>query len=296
MKDKFVFYHPVINFTFFLGAFICGMILLHPAFLLCSVLLSMMYYLTVQGRRGIGTVLRFVLLFVILSVLNPLFNTYGEKVLFTYLRGRPYTLEALYYGMALAAMVVSVLSWFSSYNTVMTSDKFMYLFGKMAPSVTIILTMVLRLLPAFQAKAEQMNGARKCIGKGIDTGTKKEHMEHGMTILSSLTSWALERGVITADSMKSRGYGCGKRTNFSLYRFEGRDKALLAFMGVMLGILIFCCFYDGASVSYTPVLYIAGFENPCTCVGIAAYFLFLFIPSGVNILEEIRWHSLKSKI
>ena len=296
MKDKFASYHPAINFTFFLGAFIFGMILLHPAFLACSVLLSALYYLTVQGKKGTGRIFSLLLLFVVLSAINPLFNTYGEKVMFTYLKGRPYTLEALYYGMALAAMLVSILCWFASYNAVMTSDKFMYLFGRLAPSVTLILIMVLRLIPSFQAKTEQMNGARKCIGKGTDTGTKKEHMEHGMTILSSLTSWALEGGVITADSMRSRGYGCGKRTSFSIYRFEGRDKGLLAYMAVLLGILIFCCLHGAAAASYTPDFHISGVGDSYTYAGMTAYFLFLFIPSGVNIWEEMRWLSLKSKI
>ena len=296
VKDKFASYHPVINFTFFLGALICGMLLLHSAFLFCSVFLSMGYYLTVQGRKGVKMVFHLMLLFALLSVINPLFNTYGKTVLFTYLGGRTYTLEALGYGMALAAMMVSVLFWFASYNAVMTSDKFLYLFGSLAPSVTLVLTMVLRLLPLYRDKAVQMNSARRCIGKDAKTGAKKEQAEHGMTILSALTSWALEGGVITADSMRSRGYGCGKRSSFSLYRFEGRDKSLLSFMTALLGIVIFCCLHGGASVVYTPVYQAAGVDNPFMHVGVAAYFLFLFLPSAVNVWEEIRWCSLKSKI
>lgn len=296
MKDKFASYHPVINFTFFMGALICGMILLHPAYLFCSVLTSLVYHFTVRGRKGLEMLWKFLLMFVVLSLINPLFNTYGETILFTYLKDRPYTLEALYYGMALAAMMVSVLSWFASYNEVMSSDKFLYLFGRLAPSIMLIFTMVMRLIPSFKTKADQMNKARKCIGKGTDTGTGGEKLEHGMIILSSLVSWALEGGVITTDSMRNRGYGCGKRTAFSIYRFEGRDKGLLAFMTAMLGITVFCCCHGGASVRYTPSLFISGISDPYTLAGILAYFSFLFTPSAINILEEVRWHSLKSKI
>ena len=53
MRDKFASYHPVINFTFFIVAIGCGMILLHPAFLAASVLLSMLYYLTAKGLAGL---------------------------------------------------------------------------------------------------------------------------------------------------------------------------------------------------------------------------------------------------
>lgn len=296
MKDRFAAYHPVINFVFFIGALVCGMILMHPAFLLCSLLLSMSYYLTVRRGQGIKFVSGMLMLFLVLSLMNPLFNTQGETVLFTYFGERPYTLEALFYGMALAAMMVSILSWFASYNAVMTSDKFLYLFGRMAPSVTLVLTMVLRLVPSYKQKILQMNGARRCIGKAADHGKKSEKAENGMVIISALTSWALEGGVITADSMRSRGYGCGKRTTFSLYRFEGRDRMMLAAMAVFLGIVLFCCVNGAASVTYTPQFCAGGIENPYLTAGLASYFAFLLIPTAVNIWEEIRWHSLKSKI
>ena len=46
------------------------------------------------------------------------------------------TIEAS--GIALAAMMVSVLTWFASYNRVMTSDKFLYLFFIRFLGVTIL--------------------------------------------------------------------------------------------------------------------------------------------------------------
>ena len=123
-----------------------------------------------------------------------------------------------------------------------------------------------------------------------------EKTEHGMVLLSALTSWALEGGVITADSMRSRGYGCGNRTTFSLYRFEGRDKLMLAFMAVFLGIVVFCCLNGAVSVTYTPKFQTLGMDDPYMLAGLLAYFAFLSIPSAVNIWEELRWRSLRSRI
>lgn len=296
MRDRFASYHPVINFTFFIGALVFGMLLIHPAFLACSLFFSTAYYLTVRRKAGFPFAAGMAALFVLLTALNPLFNTYGETVLFTYFGGRHYTMESLLYGAALAAMVTSVLTWFASYNAVMTSDKFLYLFGRMAPSVTLALTMALRLVPSYKKKVAQMNGARNCIGRGMGTGNKREKAAHGIALLSALTSWALEGGVITADSMRSRGYGCGGRTTFSIYRFAGRDWLMLAAMGILLALLAVCCFGGGASAVYTPRLEIAGKNNIRTVLGLAVYALFLAIPSAVNIWEEIRWHSLRSKI
>lgn len=296
MKDRFAAYHPVINFTFFIGAFVFGMILIHPGFLICSLFFSIFYYLTVRGMKGLKFVTGMWSMFVALSLINPLFNTQGEHVLFTLFGGRPYTGEALLYGAALAAMMVSIMMWFASYNSVMTSDKFLFLFGKLAPSVTLILTMVLRLVPSYKSKVVQMNGARRCIGKGAENGTKKERIQHGIVLLSTLTSWALEGGVITADSMRSRGYGCGERTTFSMYRFEEKDKVMFGGMLVLVGIIGFCCLRGAAAVVYVPQLQISGVRNPYTLIGILAYAVFLAMPSAVNIWEELKWRSLKSKI
>ena len=296
VKDKFASYHPIVNFTFFLGAIGCGMVLMHPGYLLCSMTLSMLYYLTVHGRNALHYLMAMLVLFVLLSVINPIFNTYGEMILFSYMNGRLYTLEALLFGMALAAVVVSVLCWFASFNAVMTDDKLLYLSSRMAPAVSLVFTMALRLIPSYKNKIAQMNGARKGIGKGTDTGSVKDRLRHGMVLLSALVSWALEGGVITSDSMYSRGYGCGKRTCFSLCRFEKRDRCLLFYMAVTLGTVLICCMKGAAAASFTPHLQIAGKENPYVPAGVLAYFLFLLIPSAVNIWEEIRWYNLKSKI
>lgn len=293
-RDTFSAFHPVINFTFYVGAFLLGMMLIHPVFLLISAVAAMAYYITVKGRKAAGFISGMIPLFLMLSFVNPLFNTYGDRVLFTWWNGRHYTLEALCYGIALAAMVVTILLWFASYSFVMTSDKFLYLFGRAVPSVSLVLTMILRLLPNYEKKIAQISGARKSIGMSAENGTAGEKIEHGLTIVSAMTSWALEGGIIMADSMRSRGFGAGKRTTFSLYRFEKRDKCLLVIMAGLFAIVIFCCIMGGSSAEYTPDLSVA--MSPYTAVGAVAYGIFLAIPTAVNITEEIIWHILRSKI
>lgn len=295
-KDTFSRYNPVINFVFFIGAIVFGMFFVHPAFLMCSFTLAFAYYITVRRTAGFRLLFGVIPLFMVLSAINPLFNTYGDHVLFTYFGGRPYTLEALYYGMALAAMFVTVIAWFASYNSVMTSDKFLYIFGKAAPSITLTFSMIMRLIPSFQRKTEQISAARKSIGKAGSFGTKKEKLQNSMIIVSTLTTWALEGGIITADSMRSRGYGTDRRTNFAIYRFDKRDILLLTVMCTLAAIIIFCGVMGGMKAVYTPTLQITGMDNPYMAVGIAGYFLFLAIPTILNVTEAITWRILRSRI
>lgn len=295
MRDAFSDCHPVVNFIFYIGALVMGMCFVHPAYLCCSLLLSFAYYVTVK-TAWLEYLVSMAGLFVCLSVINPLFNTLGETVLFTYLSGRPYTFEALCYGMAVGAMFVTILTWFGTYNQVMTSDKFLYCFGRLAPAVSLILTMVLRLVPSFTKKAGQIGGARRCIGKSVEDGTTYEKVEHGMTIVSALTSWALEGGVIMADSMRSRGFGTGKRTAFSIYRMKKSDRLLLGLMFVLLNLIILCAAHGGMDVTYIPGLHISWIENKWTILGLGCYVIFLSIPTAMHIWEEIKWRILRSRI
>lgn len=286
--DPFSRCHPAVNFIYFVGAIGFGVVIQHPAYMIAGCMGASAYYLLLHGRKGWKTVLGMVPLAVILSAINPLFNTYGVTVLF-YLFGRPYTLEALYYGMAIAAIFVIMMLWFGCYNAVLTSDKFTSLFGNLIPALSLLLVMVLRLIPSFIRKAKQIAGARKSIGKGAgEESASKEKVMDGMTILSALTDWALEGSVVTADSMRARGYGSARRTSFQIYRMTARDWALLALTVVPAAIVILS---GGTGTTYTPELYI----EPISW-GFGAYCVYLLIPTALHIKEAITWHILRSKI
>lgn len=287
--------HPVVNFIFYIAAIGLGMCFTHPLFLCGSLLLSIAYY-QILKRGAIKYLMGMSGLFLLISFGNPIFSPYGDTVLFTYLNHRPYTYEALRFGFSIAAMFISVITWFASYNEVMTSDKFLYCFGRLTPAISLILTMVLRLVPSFQKKTEQIVGARKCIGKSVENGTNYEKVVHGMTIVSALTSWALEGGVIMADSMRSRGFYSGKRTTFSIYKMRKLDKRLLITMLLLIFTIFLCTFNGGMGATYLPTMQIQGINNPCTILGVICYFVFLSIPTALHILEEITWHILKSRI
>lgn len=66
-----------------------------------------------------------------------------------YLKTGPVTLEAIVYGLVLASMLFISILWFSCYNKVMTTDKFVYLFGRVIPALSLVLSMVFRFVPRF---------------------------------------------------------------------------------------------------------------------------------------------------
>lgn len=286
--DAFSLCHPLTNFVFFLGAIGCAVVIQHPAYIAVSCICAAIYYVLLQGRKGWRMVLGMVPIFLVLSAMNPLLNTYGQRVLFTVF-GRPYTLEALYYGMAIAGIFVAMMLWFGCYSAVLTSDKFVCLFGSLIPALSLLLVMVLRMIPNLMRKAKQITGARRSIGKGAgDSSTTREKLVDGSNVLSALTDWALEGSIVTADSMRSRGYGCTKRTSFQIYRLTRRDGVLLV---LEVALMLLTLASGGMEATYTPELFI---ENATW--GLAAYTAYLLIPPILYWKETIQWHISISKI
>ena len=268
-----------------------SVVIQHPAYLLAGIVTGAVYYLVLNGKKGWKTILSLLLMFMILTAINPLFNTLGATPLF-HLGSRPYTLEALLYGAALASMFVIMMLWFGCYNKVLTSDKFTCLFGNLIPSVSLLIVMVFRMVPNFIRKTQQIIGARKSIGKGIrEDATTKEKLQDGGTVLGALTSWALEGSVVTGDSMRARGYGTAKRSSFMIYRMAGTDWILLVVMLVLLGVTIAAAFFGQFAATFVPTVDIA----PVSW-GLAAYTCYLLIPTALHIKEAIQWHISRSKI
>ena len=308
--DAFGAYHPALGFSFFACAIVLGMFVRNPAFLAATVVFSGLYYTVLAGRRSLRMFAGMAVLFTVVTLVNPLFNTRGDVVLFTYF-DRPYTLEALAYGAQTAALLVGMLLWLSCYNIVMTSDKFTYLFGRMAPSVTLVFTMVLRLVPTYRRKIDELAAARSGIGRSPAAGKLLQRVGQASAILSALASWALEGGVSTADSMRSRGFGQARRTAYARYRFTARDGALLACMAVLVAISVAAIAGGFASADFAsqdiapasgfataevhaapdPVLLMMGaVPDPVSACGLIAYSAFMALPSAITIGERFLWH------
>lgn len=286
--DAFSCRHPAVNFVFFLTAIVLGVTLAHPAYLIAALVCAVAYYLLLHGKKGVKTLSALIPLFAVLTLVNPLFNTYGEHPLF-FVFGRPYTLESLLYGAAIALTFVATVIWFGCYNAVMTGDKFTSLFGNWIPSLSLLFVMVLRMVPNLKKKAAQIAAARSAIGKGVSSQSGyREKLRSGMAVLSALTSWALEGGVVTGDAMRSRGYGSAKRTSFRLYRMTAADVVLLALMLLLTAAVVAVAVTGGAAASFTPKFSVTPIRG-ANAAGFACYLTYLLIPTLLHIRRSLKW-------
>lgn len=295
MRSVFSTYHPIINFGFFCAVIGTGIFLQHPVFLTVAVTASLAYAVMLGGKGTLKFACFFILpMIVAFTVINPLINARGNTVLF-YTQHSQVTAEAVIYGITAGFMLGAVLLWFSCYNKIMTSDKFVYLFGKIMPAISLIFSMVMRFVPNFKMQIQKISTAQKCIGRDVTNGTAKEKAKHGIKILSIMFTWALENAIDSADSMRSRGYGLKDRSTFSIYRFDARDTLAAIFLAVMTGIVIVGAAMGKCAIEFYPEIVMAEFDISMILVCIA-YVCLCFFPVAVELKEVAAWKLSQSKI
>ena len=294
--SEFKTYHPIVNFTYFVLVIGFSCFFMHPVCLCISLVSGFTYSVMLKGKKQVKTSLIYMFpMLLAMALINPVFNHEGVTIIEYLPSGNPLTLESIIYGLCAAIMIVSVICHFSCYNEIMTSDKFIYLFGKLIPAMSLIISMTLRFVPKFASQLKTVANAQRCMGRDVSNGSVIKRVKNGLNILSIMTTWSLENAVETADSMKSRGYGIPGRTAFSIFTFDKRDKKALSFIllsgiytlvGKLTGEMYFGFFPSMKSAELTPF-------------GISvfmAYLLLCICPIIIEIWEVRKWKALRSKI
>lgn len=291
-RDTFSSYHPIINFMYFGLVIFFSMFFMHPLCLGISFFCALIYSVSLRGKKGGRFSLLYILPMMLLTaLLNPAFNHEGATILAYLPSDNPLTLESIAYGVAAAIMLGAVITWFTCYNEVITSDKFVYLFGRVIPALSLVLSMSLRFVPKFTAQMKVVSEAQRCIGRDVSDGGLIQRAKNGLTILSIMITWSLENAIETADSMKSRGYGLPGRTAFSLYRFDSRDRAALWWLIFCGGYIVSGWLSGGLYFRYYPTM--KGMSITAFSLSFMLVYLALCLtPVFLNAAAELKWRRL----
>ncbi len=296
MIDSFYEYHPLVNFIFFLFIIVFNMFVLNPILQIVSLIIGVYYkYILSEGNINKKYIMYFLFILLFSPIFNAIFNNQGVTMLFYLWNGNPVTLESILYGLSSGLMFLNMIVWFSCYNEVMTSDKFMHLFSNIAPSLSLIISMILRFVPRYLERVKIIYNSQKAIGEDFEDENIIKKGKSGLKILSILTTWALENSIDTSDSMTARGYGIGKRTSFTNYVFTKRDKIVLLIMIILLTIILFGIFKGELEMVFFPFIIF----NKVSVNNIYIYISFILLTSTpiiLSVVEEIRWHYLELKI
>ncbi len=284
-------YHPVAVGLYFLAVTGIAVFSMNPVIVAESLFGSLVLYLVRHGAENGRTHLATLGLYLVLTLINPVVSHNGVTPLFV-VNHNPVTLEALLFGAFTAAMITATIWWFRSFSEIMTSDKLLCLFGALSPKLALVFSMALRYVPHFRRQSERVNAAQRAMGLYKEDNIV-DAAKGGGRVFSILLTWALENGIITADSMAARGYGLGRRTSYTIFRFRRRDIVFLA-LSLTLTALTAVGSFRLAS-SYYPVFRVE-IPDLWAAAGLISYGILALLPAIIEGKEAIRWRWYLSKI
>lgn len=252
-------YHPAVALIY------CGVLLafsmaaMHPIYLLATFVGLVTYNAVLCGAKSaLSGMLWQAPLVLILAIANPLFVSAGSTELFRIGLHAVY-LEALCYGFCQGLMLVNVLLAFSIAAHVVSSDKVLCVLGNATPTLALMISMTMRLVPQFVRRGKaiadtqkactaaasarsactvsassRIAGARPGTNYARSAKPRRAALANSLRLSTVLMSWGMEDSLETADAMRARGWGAAtRRTTYQRYRFRKTDAFACAFIAVL---------------------------------------------------------------
>lgn len=283
--DRFSKFNPRVTFLFFVLAMVLTLAIFNPVYSLISLLSAVVYKYKLEGKRTVGYVLKFIVpLLVLVSLFNMLFTHYGATALFTAF-DMSFTFEGLFYGFSQGLIFSAIVTWFSCYSVVVTSERFLSVFGKVAPNTAIVLSMVLSFIPRLKKNADEINDARLLID------TENSRLKKSISNFSALITMTLEESIQVAESMKARHF-CNGKTSYSRFRYSYKDAVLTILLVALFIVVAVYKAMGRLSFIFEPVITMESISP----MALASFSFLMLMPVIIDVTEDVRWLYLKQKI
>ena len=278
-------FDPTVPMAYFLCVMSICVFTSNPYLQACSLIGGTVLLVLIKGMRSVRLLIGGLAIVAIMGATNPLFVHRGLTELF-YIGEKPYTLEALLYGLSLGCSIASLLIWFSVFNSVVTQDDILAVFGKRLPKTALVISMILGFIPKLTKQYTEMRHAQ--IGTGA---SRKKSLHRTAKLFTACLAYEAERVIDISMSMKARGYGLKRRTRAQRRGLRKKDAAA---MGISLILCIVSFVYIGTGKLdywYYPRLSPDGFSG----VGVACYFTLCISPVYFILKEKFLWRYCPAK-
>lgn len=225
--------HPAVNAIFFAAVLAAGLCFSHPVFLAIGFCAAFAYSCRRRGSRALWQNLCLLPCAVVFALCYAGTHHFGITVLRQNFIGNRLTVESLVYGLALGLRLATAIMWLRCLHAVFTADKVVYLLGRVSPGLSLFVSILLRMVPRIGAQARRLHTARQGLGRGCGKNATGSRLKNALRIFSMMISWTIGALATASESMQSRGSSLRGRRAFSIYRFDGRDRAFV--------IILFTC-------------------------------------------------------
>lgn len=291
---RFDTYHPTINLIYFVLVIICSLSFNHPVFIGISFVCAFIYSIKLGGFKAFVIDVVVIIGMIAYTAIYSYYEHFGITPLAQNVIGNSITLEAIVYGIVLSIQIGSLLIWFSCFLYVMSTDKLIYLLGRILPKLSLFISIALRCIPRIHQQGNKIRLAQKSIGRGLGQGNIFRRIRNFFRIEHILITWSIENFVQVSDSMKNRGYTLKKRTAFSIYRFDHRDRSFVITIFFCVTIILMAVLLDQTNIQYNPEIIL----NNITPISHAFYIAYAFVcllPMSLQIAGERKFNKLIEK-
>lgn len=287
--------HPAVNFIFFAAALYGTVSFNHPVFLAIAYVCAFAYSVKRCGKRAVAFNLCLLPLILVFALYYSSYHHFGVTVLRQNFIGNNLTVESFVYGLVIGLRAATLCMWLEAMFRVVTSDKVVYLFGRVSPQLSLFLTILLRFIPRAGREVKKINLTQKGIGRGSNQGNVVQRFINCLRIFSILITWMISALVSESDSMRSRGSLLRGRTAFSIYRFDNRDRAFVIALFSGITLTAMGAILGATTMFYNPRIVWKPLDN-VSAVTAAGYAVLCLLPMGLECWTEYRFQRARRKV
>ncbi len=279
IKNYFYMCHPAVVLLYFVGSVTLTMISSGPILTFLCFFCAVLCRAYAKGAGALASSLKISLpIIIVLSAVNPLVNTGGLTVIFSVF-GKPFTLEALIYGVSSGFSLSAVIIWFALFNDVSAVDGVLVLFSRFTPTLVRTVWLILRFIPDLIRDSRDADNCYYAACR--DENTRKNRLKAALRTSTVVFEKSLEDSIETAKSMNARGFACRKSKNPPV-PISSSDKKYLALTAVLLILSITATALTGRYVFY-PICEMPSLTVVCS----AAVGIFMLLPIFSDLKDEI---------
>lgn len=227
--------HPAVPVCYVVFQLAITMLCMQPVLVGISLAGALATSAATRGwRDALAQLARILPIVAIVCLANPLFSASGSTEL---LRLGPMTIyaESLAFGACAGAMLAASVLWLGLAGTLVGPGAAISLAGGRLPTVTLMVSMTLRLVPEVIRRGNVIATVRRA-WRMSEPASPRDRLAQAAADSGTLMGWTLADSVQTADAMRARGWGADvRRTSWRPYVLGASDVAALAvvaFLGV----------------------------------------------------------------
>jgi len=280
----FTIFNPIINFIYFVAAIYFIAVFTHPLYVIAAYIAMILYYLVLNGKKGLRLVLFFFVIQTIYVLLYISHRHFGVTVLYRNSIGNNVTMEAICSGVIRSIKGSSLMLCFLCMINIMSGNRIIYILGRICPKASLFAAILFRNIGRLKERWSLVKIGRHCAGCGAEKGRLQSSVCNYINTASAVIGTTLDDFIECSTGMKSRGYTLKGRTSYPLYRFNVRDRLMLLGMVFLIvgGQVTDCLGY--ADVLWNPRIIFPEYDTMAWLLAML-YGIYLLIPVMVSIFN-----------